>query len=80
MVKIGSVRFKGVCKRHPRFDPMEGAGAVRGGCRCCLLLLEIHQAHGKLVELIRQSKNELEDERPRRGASSLIDSRQQALF
>jgi hypothetical protein len=57
MLKLGTVRFKGMCKRHPGFDPMDGAGGVRGGCKRCELLLEIHNTHLRLVELIVKAKN-----------------------
>ena len=38
-----SVRVK--CPRHPRYSPeREGAGAIRGGCRCCLTIYELYAA------------------------------------
>ena len=36
MLKIGTVRWRGKCPRHPRFDPyMDGRAAIRGGCEKC---------------------------------------------
>ena len=55
MVRIGSVRWKGRCSRHPRYDPeTDGLGGIRGGCRRCEMLLEIWASHAKLVRLIRE--------------------------
>ncbi|MGD0620519.1 MAG: hypothetical protein ABSB67_23035 [Bryobacteraceae bacterium] len=54
MLKLGTLRWKGRCSRHPRYDPAtDGEGGVRGGCPRCLRLLEIHEQHAKLVELMR---------------------------
>jgi hypothetical protein len=54
MLKLGTLRWKGRCSRHPRYDPAtDGEGGVRGGCTRCLRLLEIHEQHAKLVELMR---------------------------
>jgi hypothetical protein len=55
MLKIGSVRWKGRCAKHPRYDPdADGLGGIRGGCRRCEMLLEIHGHHSKMVRLIRE--------------------------
>jgi hypothetical protein len=82
MVKLGTVRFKGRCGRHPGFDPRDGLGGIRGGCRRCQLLLEIHESHAHLVELIRKAKNDVEPVLERRGAVAVIvaDERQTTLF
>jgi hypothetical protein len=54
MLKIGSVRWKGRCHKHPSYDPQtDGLGGIRGGCTRCDLLLEIWMAHSKLVRLMR---------------------------
>jgi hypothetical protein len=54
MLKIGVVRWRGKCSRHPTFDPYsDGAGAVKGGCVKCLALVEIHECHQKMVRLMR---------------------------
>lgn len=82
MVKLGTVRFKGRCERHPGFDPFDGQGGVRGGCKRCLLLLEIHESHGKLVELIRKAKNDMGSPVGKRAAmeAASLDDRQATLF
>ena len=54
MLKRGTLRWKGRCSRHPRYDPAtDGEGGVRGGCTRCLGLLDIHLQHTKLVALMR---------------------------
>jgi hypothetical protein len=54
MLKIGTVRWRGKCSRHPRFDPFEdGPGGVRGACPRCTSLLEIWEAHQKMLSLMR---------------------------
>jgi hypothetical protein len=54
MLKLGTLRWKGRCSRHPRYDPAsDGEGGIRGGCTRCLGLLEICQQHKKLLALMR---------------------------
>ena len=56
MLKLGTLRWKGRCARHPRYDPaFDGEGGVRGGCTRCLRLLEIHEQHERLVTMMRIS-------------------------
>ena len=55
MLKLGSVRWKGRCGKHPGYDPeMDGLGGIRGGCRRCEMLLEIWTHHSKMVRLMRE--------------------------
>jgi hypothetical protein len=55
MLKLGSVRFRAKCARHPKFNPArDGLAAIKGGCPKCHLLLEIFETHRRLVELIRK--------------------------
>ena len=55
MLKIGSIRWKGRCHKHPRYNPeVDGIGGIRGGCKRCELLLDIHKHHTSLVRLIRE--------------------------
>lgn len=79
MVTLGTVRFKGRCDRHPGYNPLDGMGGIIGGCRNCQLLLEIHDAHGRLVELIRKAKNYAGPQVVRR-AEDPTDDRQSTLF
>jgi hypothetical protein len=54
MLKIGAVRWRGKCSRHPMFDPFEGGrGAVKGGCPRCTSLVEICEMHQKMLALMR---------------------------
>ena len=79
MLKIGTLRWKGRCSRHPRYDPAEdGEGGIRGGCPRCLRLLEIHDQHRKLREMIREF-GPLRD-RARAQPAPGIDTRQRGLF
>jgi hypothetical protein len=55
MLKIGSIRWKGRCHKHPAYNPeLDGLGGIRGGCKRCELLLDIHTHHGALVRLMRE--------------------------
>ena len=54
MLKIGAVRWRGKCSRHPMFDPLEaGRGGVKGGCPRCTALVEILETHQKMMALMR---------------------------
>ncbi len=55
MLKIGVIRWKGRCAKHPKYDPVvDGLGGIRGGCKRCELLLDIHTEHDKLIRLLRE--------------------------
>lgn len=77
MLKIGSVRWRGKCPRHPSFDPyMDGRGAIKGACAKCNALVEIHEAHQKMIALMRT----FAPPQPfSRKAATVID-RQESLF
>ena len=79
MVKLGTVRFKGRCDRHPGFDPNDGRGGIRGGCKRCELLLDIFNAHARLTDMIRKARNEMDPVRPK-AAAARADARQTLLF
>lgn len=54
MLKIGSVKWRGKCSRHPYYDPAsEGLGAIRGNCARCADLLQIYELHQKALNLMR---------------------------
>ena len=56
MLKLGSIRFRAKCVRHPKFNPArDGLAAIKGGCPKCHLLLEIFETHRRLVGLMRQA-------------------------
>ena len=78
MVRIGSVRWKGRCSRHPRYDPeIDGLGGIRGGCRRCEMLLEIWSSHARLVRLMREFGSR---DTANAGAVKPIDDRQMSLL
>jgi hypothetical protein len=78
MLKLGTLRWKGRCSRHPRYDPAsDGEGGVRGGCTRCLRLLEIHEQHARLVGLMRSFGPMRE--RAGKSANNMQD-RQRGLF
>jgi hypothetical protein len=55
MLKIGAIRWKGRCHKHPGYTPeTDGLGGIRGGCRRCELLLDIYTHHAALVRSIRE--------------------------
>jgi hypothetical protein len=54
MPKIGSIRWRGKCSKHPGFDPYtDGHGAVKGGCTRCAALVEINNCHQRMLTLMR---------------------------
>jgi hypothetical protein len=54
MLKIGTVRWRGKCLRHPRFDPeVAGIGAVIAGCSRCQDLQAIFESHQRTLRLLR---------------------------
>jgi len=77
LLKVGSVRWKGKCSRHPGYNPLvDGAGAIRGNCPRCHLLLEIHALHQRALRLMR----EFQPTESKRKAEKAESSRQQSLF
>lgn len=77
MLKVGTLRWKGRCSRHPKYDPNDGEAAIRGACNRCYALLEIHRQHRRLLELMR-AFGPLRD-RPA-NAARVIDEHQPSLF
>jgi hypothetical protein len=80
MLKIGSIRWKGRCHKHPGYTPeMDGLGGIRGGCTRCQLLLDIHTHHSALIRLIREfgvrpdSRKKLSSETDAERQLSLLD-------
>lgn len=78
MLKIGTLRWKGRCKRHPKYNPAyDGEAAIKGGCRHCIELLEIHLQHVKLQQMMREF-GPLRDRRTPKVRD--LDSAQACLF
>ena len=77
MLKIGSVRWRGKCSRHPMFDPYsDGPGAVKAGCTRCEALLDINDCHQKMLRLMRTFAPQTSKKQP----AALVDDRQESLF
>jgi hypothetical protein len=77
MLRLGTVRFRAKCPRHPRYNPaIDGEGAIKGGCPKCQLLLEIFYAHRQMVTLMRKVK----DVSQTQAASRPNDAAQMDLF
>lgn len=78
MLKVGSVRWKGRCAKHPAYNPeIDGMGGIRGGCKRCEMLLEIYTHHARLVRLMREFGTR-ESAKPEKPAA--IDGRQMSLL
>ncbi|HLJ49479.1 MAG TPA: hypothetical protein VKU01_25875 [Bryobacteraceae bacterium] len=78
MLKIGTVKWRGKCPRHPMFDPeVDGPGAIRGGCTRCQDLQAIFDNHQRTLRLMRTFAPTSPPQR-RRAASDA--ERQQDLF
>jgi hypothetical protein len=77
MPKIGTVRWRGRCPRHPRFDPeAAGIGAIKGGCSRCEDLQEIFESHQRTLRLMRTFAPPAQRQKP----TDLGPERQQNLF
>jgi hypothetical protein len=78
MLKIGSVRWKGKCAKHPVYNPEDdGLGGIRGGCRRCEMLLDIWTHHSKMVRLMREFGTRDE---PKPESAGATDDRQLSLL
>lgn len=49
---IVKTRLKGKCPNHPRYNPEQGQGAIRGGCQHCLKLYEAVHARDLLLQAV----------------------------
>jgi len=77
MLKIGSVKWRGKCAKHPGFDPvLDGPGGVRGNCQRCNDLVVIHELHQKALRLMRTFRPVEEKKETKVEA----DDRQMGLF
>ena len=60
MLKIGSVKWRGKCTKHPGFDPaVDGPGAVKGNCQRCndlVVILDLHQKALRMMRTFRPSE------------------------
>lgn len=78
MLKIGVVRWRGKCSRHPMFDPFaDGPGAIKAGCERCTALLEIHASHQRMLMLMRGFAPPVSK---KSAAQQALDDAQESLF
>jgi hypothetical protein len=78
MLKIGAVKWRGKCAKHPGFDPeVDGPGAVKGNCQRCNDLVVIHELHQKAMRLMRTFRPAEEKKVEK---VQLADDRQMELF
>jgi hypothetical protein len=55
MLRIGSIRWRGKCSKHPGFDPyFDGRGAIKAGCERCALLADIEAHHTQMLAMMRR--------------------------
>ena len=55
MLRIGSIRWRGKCPKHPDFDPgVEGRAGIRSGCERCSSLADIYEHHARMVSMMRR--------------------------
>ena len=55
MLKIGTVKWRGKCSKHPGYDPADGGeAAIKGNCQKCNELSEIYDSHQKVLRLMRK--------------------------
>jgi hypothetical protein len=79
MLKIGSVKWRGKCSKHPGYDPADGGiGAIKGNCERCNQLADIYEYHQKILRLMR-SFQPIEEKRKREAAAA-INEFQESLF
>ena len=79
MLRIGSIRWKGKCAKHPLYNPAEaGEAAIKGGCQRCQSLLDLYKHHARLVQMMRAFGPQ--SDRPKRPTRKKADSVQPSLF
>ena len=75
MLKIGAVRWRGKCSRHPMFDPYtDGPGAVKAGCQRCAALIEINALHQRMLALMKTFAPPHAERKPKPGLADLQES------
>jgi hypothetical protein len=80
-LKIRSRKFDGRCSKHKRYNPpVDGPGAIKGGCPRCTLLFEIWEASLTLNKLIRRFDPNHDDLQKSVAAAAQADPRQMSLI
>jgi hypothetical protein len=79
MLKIGTVKWRGKCAKHPGYDPSYGGqGAIKGNCEKCLQLFEIYDHYLDILRLMRNFQPIQEKKKPE--AVPDLSELQQSLF
>lgn len=65
MYRIGTLKWKGGCKKHRMYNPEMGEGAIKAGCQTCYALLELHKHIAAATRLMRTIAPPIE-RRPRK--------------
>jgi hypothetical protein len=47
------LRLKGRCAKHPRYNPEQGEGVIRGGCPQCLALYQVVAARDRATAALK---------------------------
>lgn len=54
MLKL-AIRFRGTCRKHPKYNPVTDTPAeLDQACRYCLALAAIHSAYQQLIAAMRE--------------------------
>jgi hypothetical protein len=48
------MKVRGKCAKHPRYNPHQGEGAIKGPCKECRALFEVVKAHEQLITAARR--------------------------
>ena len=64
MLRIGAVRWRGKCSKHPSFDPTDGMPATAATCERCGMLRDIWEHHRKMMDLMKRFTPPKERKRP----------------
>jgi hypothetical protein len=75
MLKLGCIRFRGKCSKHPHFDPHDGRGAIKAGCQKCEKLCEVLDHHTRMLACMREFPPQRDMKKFR-----AFDDRQMGLF
>jgi hypothetical protein len=81
MLKIGTVKWRGKCSKHPGYDPAYGGqGAIKGNCEKCLKLFEIYEHYLSILRLMRNFQPAQEKPKTAQEPLPPFNDLQQSLF
>jgi hypothetical protein len=79
MLKIGTVKWRGRCSKHPGYDPSYGGeGAIKANCERCHQLLQIYAHYIDILRLMRAFQPIQDKSKP--SPSKDFSEFQQSLF